>query len=163
MKLLSRLLFTVALAAIPALAQVNRFSATTGDLSLSGAGTTLTIQQPAANGKLVSLESATVYCSTACSVTLTQNGTAATATAGTVVPILPLGVAGVANIFTASNVGSGTLVGGIVRIAGGAGTDRTFTLTPIVLPSGGGTGTNFNVVVSSITGTANITLIWNER
>jgi len=163
MKLFSQFALLLGLAAVPAFCQVNRFSATTGDVSLSGAGTTLTIQQPATNGKLVSLEGATVYCSVACNVTQYQNGTAATTTAGTVTPILPQGAANFANIFTASNVGTGTLVGGIVRIAGGPGTDRSFALAPIVLPPGNGAGINYSIVISSITGTANITLTWNER
>ncbi len=78
-------LFTLVILAASAWAQPqNRFSATSGDVSLSGAGTKLTLQQPATNGKQVTMEAAVVYCSVACDLTMAQNGTAATATAGTI-------------------------------------------------------------------------------
>jgi hypothetical protein len=162
MKIFVRFALAVAFAAIPAFCQA-RFSSTTGNVSLTSAGTTFTIQQPASNGKLITLEAATVYCSAACSATQTQNGTGATATAGTVNPILPWSAVPVATVWTASNVGTGVPVGGILQIAGGAGTDRTFDLHNIVLGPGGGTGSNYSIVIASTTATVNITLVWNER
>ena len=63
--------------------QPPRFVGTTGDQSLSTAGLTVTIQQNDKATRKVTLEAAVVYCSVACSISQSQNGTAATATAGT--------------------------------------------------------------------------------
>lgn len=145
-------------------AQTNRFSATTGDVSLSAAATTLTVQLPAAGpagNPSVTLESFIVYCTVACSVTQAYNGAAATATAVTVSPIPPnttLGAA--ATAWKASNVGSGTAVGGIIHVP--AGGTITISLAQVTL-AGAGNGANYSVTVGAITGTANITAIWSER
>jgi len=149
-------------ASFPAFAQQNFYTATTGDVTLSGAGTSLTIQQPATNAKQVQLIAVLVYCSVACNATQAQNGTAATATAGTASDLLPLGPAAQATIWTASNVGAGTTVGGTLHLAGGAGTERTLDLSQVAMGNTG-TGTNYTITVSSITGTANITLLWSEK
>lgn len=146
-----------------AFAASSRFSATTGDVSLSGAGTALTIQQPAKNGAPISLESATVYCSVACNVTQTQDGAAATATAGTAVPLLPTPSvqSAVATVWTASNASGGTTAGGILHIP--AGSTVPIDLSKVALGPGAGTGSNYTITVSSITGTANITVVWAEQ
>lgn len=138
----------------------SRYSATTGDVSLSGSATTLTIQQPATGAKQVALETATVYCSVACNVTQAQNGAAATATAATLTPITSTGQAPSATAWTASNVGSGTAVGPILHLAAGA--TVVIDLSRVTMGTGG-TGTNYSVTVSSITGTANITILENEK
>lgn len=157
MKLLTSLLL---LAALPLCAQVNRYSATTGNVSLSGAGTALTIQQPASGGKLVTLESVQVYCSVTCVVSQAANGTAATATAGTANALLPARTPAAATVWTASNVGAGTAQGGVLNLSAGA--TQAIDVSKIVLgPSG--TGSNYTVSIASVTGTVNITLIWNER
>lgn len=142
---------------------VSRFTATTGDVALTSSGTTLTIQQPVLSSKLVTLETAIVYCSVACSVTQRQNGTPTSPAAGTPIPLLPLTTLPAAGILTASSISGGTMPGGILRILGGVGTDRNLTLTGISLPSGAGSVSDYSIIVSAITGTANITLIWNER
>ena len=138
-----------------------RFSATTGDVSLTASTTALTIQQPATNGKQVAFDVATVYCSVACNVTQAQNGAAATATAGTAVAALPGSAsAAVATVWTASNVGAGTTIPPVLHIAGGS----TVTIDISQLGMGNtGTATNYTISVSSITGTANITIYWRER
>lgn len=143
--------------------QTARFSATTGDVSLSSAGTALTIQQPATNGKQVYFEAAVVYCSVSCSVTQAQNGAAATATAGTANPLMPYGAstAAAATVWTASNVGSGTAAGGITHLS--AGQTLTFDLSKISMGVNAGASANYTVSVGSITGTANITMIWGEK
>lgn len=157
-------IFAVALvAALALIAQTPspRFSATTGDVSLSAASTALTIQQPASNAKQVALETAVVYCSVACNITQAQNGAAATANAGTAVSSLPgSSAAAVANVFTASNVGAGTTIPPVLHLAGGA----TVTLDLSSLTMGNtGSATNYTISTSSITGTANITIYWRER
>lgn len=148
---------------VSAWGQVVRFSATTGDTVLSAAGTKFTIQQPASNAKQVNLEAVTVYCSVACDFTQAVNGTAATTTAGTVTSLLPyIGKTMNVTAFTASNVGAGTASGGIVHIAGGAGTERTIDLSKISFGATG-TSTNYTFVISSITGTVNITVVGSEK
>lgn len=137
-----------------------RYSATTGDVVLVSSGTKLTIQQPAANAKQVWLEAATVYCSVACDLTMSQNGAAATATAGTANLLLPFGVPAIATVWTGSNVGNGTAAGGILHLA--AAERITLDVSQIKMGNTG-TATNYTFVISSITGTANIALFWSER
>lgn len=147
-----------------AVAQTNRFSATTGDVSLSMAATTLTIQQAAAiagaAGKPIALESITVYCSVACSVTQAFNGAAATATAATVTPIPPgTQAVATATAWSASNVGGGKAVGAVVHVP--AGSTVTLLVGQISL-NGAGSAGNYSVTVGAITGTANLSAIWSE-
>lgn len=157
--------FLLALAlAVPAFSQsAQRFFATTGDASLVATGTTATVQQPTTNANPVTLEQAVVYCSVACSVTQAANGTNATTTAGTVIPILPnqLNVPVPVNFFTASNVGAGTAQAGIIHIP--AGSTVVLCLAKScgngqdVVIGAGGTAWNYSISIGSITGTANIT------
>lgn len=141
------------------------WSATTGDIALVAAGTTATIQKTATNNVLVTLEKAIVYCSVACDVTQAANGTAATATAGTIRPILPASPTGTLpfNFYTASNVGSGTAQGGIVHIPAGGTVILCLSKAcgnaqdVVIGRADGGVGTNYSVTISSISGTANIT------
>jgi len=157
MKLLTALFFSLAFLAS---AQTSNYSATTGDVSLSAAATAFTIQQPASNARQVQLQSALVFCSVSCNVTQSQDGTAATSTAGTANPLLPTTRPATATVWTASNVGAGTAAGGILHLA--AAQWVVIDLSQISLGTGG-TGTNYTVAISSITGTANITLFWSER
>lgn len=137
-----------------------RYSATTGDVVLVTAGTKLTLQQPATNGKQVKMEAAVIYCSVACDVTMAQNGTAATATTGTVSPLLPFGPVATASVFTASDVGNGTAAGGIIHLA--ASERVTLDMSKVAMGNTG-TRTNYTWVISSITGNANITIFWSEQ
>ncbi len=150
---------TLFLLSLAAFAQSN-YSATTGDVALSGAGTALTIQQPATGARQVQLQSAVVYCSVACAVSQAENGTAATATAGTAVALLPARRPAAATVWTASNAGAGTAAGGILHVA--AGSFVVIDLSQIAMGNTG-SGTNYTVSVGSITGTANITLLWSEK
>lgn len=153
------ILIAAALALAPgAFAQTNRYLATTGDVTLSAAATTLTLQKAATSPKPATLESATVYCSVACSVTQAYNGTAATATAATAAPIPPnTQVAASATPYTASNVGTGTSTGGIIHVPAGA----TVTIYYPGVQLNGAPG-NYSITVAAITGTANISMIWSE-
>ena len=158
-----RILMLLALCA-PAFGQnYVRWAATSGDVSLSAAYT-VTIQQPATNAQQVELEAIIVYCSVACNVTQAANGAAATSTAGTVTPILPsqLNITPSAKFWTASNVGAGTAQGGIFHLAVGATTafclSTSCGATQSVRLGTGGTGNNYSVSISSISGTANITI-----
>lgn len=156
--------FVLLLAAFASLAAAQaRYTATTGDVSLSAAGTKFTIQQPATSGRLVKLETAVVYCSVACDVTQTHSGAAATATAGTTSQLPPSSPSypAASTVWTASNVGAGTAASGISHMT--AGQSVVFDLSKITLGPGAGTASNYTIVVSTITGTANITLYWGEK
>lgn len=170
--MISKILLILALAVLPLRAQqTTRWVATTGDVSLSGAATSATIQQPAvADGSQVYLDQLVIYCSVACNVTLAANGAAATATAGTIRPLLPNQLNAPINqtFWTASNVGTGTAQGGITHIP--AGGTVVLCLSPscgaaaqVILGPGGGTASNYTVTVASITGTANITFFGRSQ
>jgi hypothetical protein len=166
-------LFILLLAVAPAWTQTpNRFTETSGDVSLSAAGTTFTIQQPSvASGgaKQVTLEGATVYCSVACNLTQTYNGTAASTTAVTPVPVpgTPANATASVTTYKNSNVGSGTGVGGILHIPAGQTINICLNTSCGALANvtmgNTDTGTNYNFVISSITGTANITVTHTEK
>ena len=136
-----------------------RYSGTTGDVSLTAAGTTLTIQQPAVPVRSISFESATVYCSVACTVTQAQLGAAATTTAGSFTVMAPHTRGASALLFTASNVGTGQAIGGAIHL--GAGQSVVIDLSSYVITAA--PNANYSISVSSITGTANITVISTER
>lgn len=158
------ILLALALSAALSAQVVQRFAATTGDVSLSGTATTATVQQLATPLGNIALDQVVVYCSVACSVTQAANGTAATATAGTVTPILPTPLLTPAPVtfWTASNVGTGTAQGGITHVPAGGTVVLCLNTacgnpTTVSLGSGSGTAMNYSVTVASITGTANIT------
>ena len=157
------LFFSLALCAFGQAQQI-RWAATTGDVSISAAYAA-TIQQPATNASQVYIDQIVVYCSAACTVSQAANGTAATATAGTVTPILPtqLNTTVPVNFWTASNVGSGTAQGGAVHIF--AGDTKILCLSPScgnpaqVILGTGGTAVNYTLSIASVTGTVNITFL----
>jgi hypothetical protein len=144
--------------------QQARWSATTGDVSLTAQTTAATIQQAANSPTDVVIEQIVVYCSVACNATQAANGSAATSTAGTIYPLLPvpLNWPPPFTFWTASNVGSGTTQGGIMHLA--AGQTVTFCLSKacgaggdVTIGKGAASAANYTVNISSITGTANIT------
>jgi hypothetical protein len=160
MKTILHLGAILALFSVAAFAQPQpRYIATTGDVALTAAGTTLTLQQPATPVKQFQLETATVYCSVACNVTQAANGSAATTTAGTLNPISPTYKPSGVSAFTASNVGAGTSIGGIIHL--GAGQTVVIDLSQVII--GASPNANFSISVSTITGTANISIIESER
>ncbi len=161
---MKRFLILLALASLPVFSQQTlRWSATTGDTILVGAGTTATIQQLATNAPQTLIDQIVIYCSVACSISQSANGSAATTTAGTVRPLLPtpLNTTVPINFFTASNVGGGTAQGGTIHLPEGStvvlclntscGASGNITLGT------GGTASNWSVTIGTITGTANIT------
>jgi hypothetical protein len=155
---------TAPLAAAANASYAGRWLATTGDVSLSGVGTTATIQQPATNGADIAIDQIVVYCSSLCVASQAANGSAATSTTGTVIPILPnpLSAASSANFFTASNVGAGTAQGSIQRIPAGATyvwclSRSCGASSDMVIGRGGGTASNYSVSIGSFTGVANVT------
>jgi len=135
-----------------------RYYVTTGDQVLSGAGTQVTVQ--ANNGKRLQFEVTVVYCSAACTITQTQNGTAATNTAAVIRPIQPTSVS-TATAWFPSNVGAGTASGGALHLQGPA--TVSLDLSRIFFAAGATGATNYTVAVGTMTGTANITIYWGEQ
>jgi hypothetical protein len=156
MRLLVSLLFCTTLSA-----QALRWSATTGDVALTATALTFTIQQPATGAKSVALETAIVYCSVDYNITQAQNGTAASATAATPVSINSPTGSVVTKFFTASNVGAGTTIPGLLH--GTAGLTLPIDLSKISFPSTGIGTTNYSITIPAVTGTCNITVIGSER
>lgn len=142
-----------------------RWSATTGDLSLSVSATIATVQNLAVSqAGNIYVDQIQVYCSVACSATQYANGTAATATAGTVNAILPtqLTASLPLTFWTGSNVGAGIEQGGVTHVP--AGSTVVLCLSPscgapaqVTLGPGGGTASNYSLSIGAITGTANVT------
>lgn len=142
-----------------------QYIASTGNVSVSAAYAA-TLQQPATTTTKslpvsfpVSADGgappagASVYCSVACVATITRNGTAATATAGTVTAVNPTDPVPVVNFFTGSNASGGVTLG-VFNI--GAGSLQVLDMSAIKMGSGG-TGVNLTISIASVTGTVNIT------
>lgn len=142
------------------------YIASTGQISVSAAAYAATLQQPATattSSLPVSFPvsttggappaGASVYCSVACVATITRNGTAATATAGTVTAVNPTDPVPVVNFFTGSNASGGVTLG-IFNIP--AGSLQVLDMSAIKMGAGG-TAVNLTISIASLTGTVNIT------
>ncbi len=153
------------LAALPAFSQNGvqyQYVATTGQVSLSSAATAATLQQPTTGANPVSFPAvpgigASVYCSVACTATVSTatSGTgAATATAGTVNPSSPtFAPAATVLFYTASNASNET-----TKVVFNVSAGQTFPIDMSALKLGTGQGaTRVTITTSAITGTANIT------
>jgi len=121
-----------------------RYYVTIGDQVLSGPGPPVTVQANSA----------------ACTITQTQNGTAATNTAAVIRPIQPTSVS-TATAWFPSNVGAGTASGGALHLQGPA--TVSLDLSRIFFAAGATGATNYTVAVGTMTGTANITIYWGEQ
>lgn len=128
------------------------------ETSLSAAAETVTIQTPTSAGKTVVFEGAWVYCSVACTFTLSQNGTAATTTTLAIRPV-NVSPASKAVGFSSSNVGAGQL---LATYSVAAGQTYPITLSTVWLEHNS-TANNLSIATSSITGTARITIQFTEK
>ncbi len=126
--------------------------------SLTSAADAVTVQQPATGARQVKFNGALVRCSVACTLTLKQNGAAATATALTVTP-LNLSPYPASGAFSGSNVGSGTSVY-VYNIPTGDTSDHWINLQGFTLAPG--INSNLTIATSSITGTSVISLFYWE-
>jgi hypothetical protein len=88
-----------------------------------------------------------------------RDGTAAANTTATVTKINPDARAATATAFTASDVGSGTVIAHFANINGGL---QSFNLDDKTL-HGDGTGLNFTIRTASITGDVKIVVAWKEN
>lgn len=136
-----------------------RWSGTTGDVTTTAS--VVTIQQPTSAAKSVTLESCVVYCANACVITQAQNGTAASATAGTLRALTNTSGSIVTKFWTASNVGGGTAVAGTFHLA--AGSTVVLDLTKISLPKSNSGAVNYSVTATSASGVTNITMYGSEQ
>lgn len=126
---------------------------------LSGTAETVTVQQPATGAKSVSFLDGWVYCSVACTVTLSRSGTAATTTTLTVVSLSQPTETAITAAFHTSNVGAGTTLATYDLAAG-----QTLSLDMGSMAMiGSNTARNVSIGVSSITGTAKIGIKWREQ
>ncbi len=137
------------------------YIASTNNVSVSAAYAA-TLQQPATHSRPISFPSSTnggappvgasVYCSVACVATVSRNGTAATATAGTVTNVNPNEPPAVVTFWTASNTTPGTTLA-IFNV--GAGSTQSIDLSTLKMGAGN-TAVNLTISIASITGTVNI-------
>lgn len=155
MKLILALLFSLPLLAQQQYRWVTQASAVSVTSSY-----TVTIQQAASNNPQIFIDQMTFSSSSAYTVQMIANGTPATATAGTITPLLPspLNTPVPFNVFVASNVGSGTAQSAVISIpAGSPPITLCFTQScgnPAQVSIGtGGTAANYSFVVTLSSGT----------
>lgn len=127
----------------------------------SASTTAFSIQQPATNARQISFGSptvagASVYCVAAATAQIKWNGAAATTTAGTELKLPGTQQPSGANVFTASNVGTGT-AGPIYNVP--AGGTMTFDLTWFRF---GTQGTSANITIAT-SGTCTITFAYSAE
>lgn len=128
----------------------------------TAATTALTIQQPATNARQITFGSTTVagasvYCVAAQSVTLSWNGTASSATAGTEVMLPGTQNASGATIWKATNQSSAGTTGPVFQVP--AGGTLSISLEWFQLGTQG-TSSNFTITTS---GTCTITFAYSAR
>jgi hypothetical protein len=129
--------------------------------TLSSAVEAVTVQQPASGSKTVRFEGAYIYCSAACVVTLSVDGTAATTTALTPVALARQATPATptATAYHTSNAGSGTTLAAYDIAAGG---EKSLEKSGLTL-FGDGTARNFTLKTNSISGSVRILVFWSEQ
>lgn len=138
---------------------LNTYTATC-DLTLAGAAKKCTLQQPSSGAKTVQLVDATIYLAQAGDVTFSCNGTAATATAGTIRSNNPTFAATVAvKLWTDSDVGAGTACGPPVPII--AAVPVPLDMSDYQL-SGNGTARNITIALPAIVGRGLVSFRFKE-
>ena len=124
------------------------------ETSLSGAAETVTIHLPAGN-RTVRFVGATVYCSVACTVTLSRDGPAPTTTAGTATRLNITNSGATAVPYHTSNVGA---TAPLKNYNLAATEEKIIDLVDKGLIP----GENLTLATSAITGTARIYFQWKE-
>jgi hypothetical protein len=126
---------------------------------LSSSAEVITVQQPSSNALVVRGISAYIDSTAACAFTIERDGTPATSTALTPVPLNPLISSSAASTgWSSSNVGTGSVV---TRAATPAGGSVVVDLTRLVM-NGNGTFKNFTLRTASCTATVNVVLTYTE-
>lgn len=124
--------------------------------SLSSAVEKITVQQPA-HANQVQFDSATVYCSVACDATVYQNGSVATTTTLAVLT-LNMSRPSVAVAFSGSDSTGGKTLD---KYSIPAGQTLVVDLSKLYLSSA--VGQNVSIGISSISGTARVSMRWSEK
>jgi hypothetical protein len=151
------ILFSVAaFAQLPSLAGYTAFKETTGTTEK------VTIQQPASGSRRVRFAAAYVYCSVACDVNQSRNGTAASSTSLTPAKLNPADAGtAAATAWHTSNVGSGTTISTAVTLSAGA--SQTFDLNGLYMYADG-TSNNYTIsVTGTSSGTIRVAVKWYEE
>jgi len=136
----------------------NRFIVFDDCASLSAAACDVTVQQPASGSKWVVFHYFEVYCSVACEVTVSRDGTAATATAATEVNFNG-GVTPTVTAFIDSDAGAGTTLW-TFQVAAGETVGRS--LSGFFLEDDDSTANNLTVQTDAITGDAKVLIAGQE-
>ena len=180
LKRIALILFPVALfgqtpvqIANPCIQQQCFFATQSGTLT-SSSSTTLTIQQPSNGFRQVSFLGAVVQCpGQTFTIGQSQNGTTATATAGTATALIPIAtvnggtspVTAAALVFTASNVGGGTAVAPLLAYQANI-SPPVIDLTQIAMGAPNPAPLNYSVTLTN-TGsgscTGSIAIYWKEK
>lgn len=126
--------------------------------SLTSAGV-WTVQQPSTVTKTASFVGMTITSTVPLTFTLERDGTAASTTAGTVTQINPSNAASTMNVYSASNVGTGTVMG---TYSVQAGVPFSLDLSPQILWKQQ-TGRNLTVRTSSVTASVQLVVLWSEQ
>lgn len=127
---------------------------------LAAAAEVITIQQPASGARQVTFISAYFDCSAACTFTLERNGTPASTTTLAVRNVNPGETVAATTAFSASNVGTGTVIGSYNCPNS---CSVSIDLTGIVFSQVNGTNANLTLRSGSVTGTVDIMLKYSEK
>lgn len=128
--------------------------------TLTASAEKVTVQQVTGqNSKAVQFDSAVVYCSVACVVTLSQNGTAATTTTASIVP-LNLSPTSTTGAYYASNASGGNTIS---TYSVPAGATWVIDLKNLYLPANASSGANLSIGTNSISGDVKISVFWSEQ
>lgn len=128
--------------------------------ALTASAEVITVQQPATGARQVNFIAAYFDCSSACSFTLERNGTAASSTSLAVRNVNPGETVAATTAFSASNVGTGTVLGAYNCPNS---CSVSIDLTGIVFSQVNGTGANLTLRSNSITATVDITFKYSEK
>ncbi len=128
-------------------------------ITLAGATVALTIQATGSN-KLGLPISANLECTVAAQMIISIDGTAATTTAATEVPIGRNRSAATITAFSSSNAGAGTIIAQQTLAADSIG---SFDLSGITIGSEGPTTQNITLRTNSLTGDCALRIIWVEK
>jgi hypothetical protein len=150
---------TAALSGQTAPTATTRLYGSYSEATPSGAAVVVTIQQPSTGARQVQFEGAVVYCSVACVPSLEINGTAATATAGTVIKLDTRAPTATAAVFTGSDVGAGTVINRYPIAAGG---QTDILKSGLTLGVSTGVRQNLTIRTDAISGNVHILLMWSE-
>ena len=165
--MLNRLTMLVALLAYPLAAQIISPSdvmeqyVLRQEKTLAAGVYGITVQQPSEGGNLVLFVGATAYCDGAYSAEVAIDGTAATTTAGTEIPVGGNRAAATAEGYTDSNLSGGTIL--LQQTLGSAG-HMSWDLQGVTLPQGASDNRNLTLRISSnFTGDCRLQIAWREE